>query len=495
VAKNAADGVAPLIAIDRKKAKPLHRQIYDAYRFAILVGQLQPGQRAPSSRALAIELGVSRLPVLEAYSQLLAEGYFEARQGAGTFVSTSLPGNGRAGRGGHAGHGSPVQKRALSQRSSQIPGRSASPWALGSGAFSVGSLALDHFPFSTWAALTSRHARRVRARALHYADPMGNPELRQTIASYLNTGRTVRCDAEQVMVVSGSQQALDLCARVLLNAGDQVWVEEPGYPLMRQTLLIADAKIVPVPVDAEGLDVAAGAKRAPNAVAAYVTPSHQYPLGMTMSLARRLQLLEWARASVMWILEDDYDSEYRYESMPVASLQGLDEDGRVIYIGTFSKTLFPSLRLGYLVIPADLVDRFAVVRRTMDICASALNQSVLAEFMRDGHFARHLRKTRMVYRERRSALVEAIGREFGPEFQVLGAEAGLHLVLTILPGQSDHRIARTAAEQKLWLWPLSSSFISKATQQGFILGFGNVKENEMGSAVRHLLHLCSLPTK
>jgi GntR family transcriptional regulator/MocR family aminotransferase len=264
---------------------------------------------------------------------------------------------------------------------------------------------------------------------------------------------------------------------------------------MRQTLLMADAEIVPVPVDAEGLDVAAGAKRAPNAVAAYVTPSHQYPLGMTMSLGRRIQLLEWARSSGMWILEDDYDSEYRYESMPVASLQGLDEDGRVIYIGTFSKTLFPSLRLGYVVIPADLVERFAAVRRTMDICASALNQSVLAEFMCAGHFARHVRKTRMLYKERRSALVAAIGREFGPEFQVQGAEAGLHLVLTIPPGQPDHRIAHAAAEQKLWLWPLSSAFMSEPRQQGFILGFGNVKEKEIGSAVRRLLHLCSTSTR
>ena len=242
---------------------------------------------------------------------------------------------------------------------------------------------------------------------------MGSQDLRDAIATYLGAARGVRCDAQQIMVVSGSQQALELSARVRLDPGSRVWIEEPGYPLARHVLTMHAAQMIPVPVDEEGLDVEEGIKRCRNARAVAVTPSHQYPLGVTMSASRRFQLLDWAEASGAWILEDDYDSEYRYESKPIASLQGLDSHSRVIYIGTFSKVLFPSLRLGYIVLPPDLVDHFAAVRRAMDLGPPGFLQSVLAEFISEGHFPRHIRRTRILYAERRNVLVECLKKEFG----------------------------------------------------------------------------------
>ena len=491
--KGALGGISPLIALQRRIAKPLYRQIYDAYRDGITSGALSPGQQVPSTRALSSELGVSRIPILEAYSQLLAEGYFETRIGAGTFVSSSLPDqivppqstNKVASRG----------SRAVSRRAALESWRNHSPWLRGSGAFSVGQLAFDHFPFQAWSTLLARHARKVSAASLNYGDVMGYQPFREALAVYLRTSRGVRCDAHQIMVVSGSQQALDLCARVLLDPGALVWVEEPGYKLMRYTLLIAGCRPIPVPVDDAGLDVLSGIRKCRHARAAFVTPSHQYPLGVTMTASRRLQLLDWAQRADSWIIEDDYDSEYRYESMPVASLQGLDQNSRVIYIGTFSKTLFPSLRLGYVVIPADLVDRFAVVRSATDICPPLFFQSVLADFIDRGQYARHIRKTRLLYGERRSGLVDALTNKFGSSLGILGAEAGMHLTVTLPPGILDGEISLRAAEERLWLWPLSSTYSGKSPRQGFVLGFGSTKVTDIENAVQRLSNLLSTNKK
>lgn len=246
------------------------------------------------------------------------------------------------------------------------------------------------------------------------------------------------------------------------------------------------ARIVPVPVDSEGLDVHAGMSLCRKARVAYVAPSHQMPLGVTMSASRRLQLLEWAQSAGAWIVEDDYDSEYRYETMPVASLQGLDRHSRVIYIGTFSKVLFPSLRIGYIVIPPDLVGRFAAVRNAMDICPAHANQAVLAEFIREGHFSRHIRKMRLLYRERRSTLVDCIERELNSSWKVFGADAGMHVALMLPPGMRDHEIARRAAQRGLWLWPLSSCYVGRRRRQGFILGFGSATSAAIPAAVHTL---------
>lgn len=317
---------------------------------------------------------------------------------------------------------------------------------------------------------------------------MGLKALREVIAVYLRTSRAVRCEAEQIMIVSGSQQALDITVRVLLDAGAQVWVEEPGYWLVHHVLKSAGCEAAPVPVDSDGLDVAAGIKLSPQARAVFVAPSHQYPLGVTMSATRRFQLLEWAESAGSWIIEDDYDSEYRYESAPISSLQGLDTNSRVIYIGTFSKVLFPSLRLGYVVIPPDLVDRFAVVRQAADLCPPPINQAVLAEFIREGHFARHIRKMRQVYAERRRVLVREIEREL-PSCKIIGGEAGMHLTILIDSSFSDTDIAAKAAERRLWLSALSLSYAGKAPRRGFVLGFGNARASEIPRAVRLLKKL------
>jgi GntR family transcriptional regulator/MocR family aminotransferase len=483
--KKPASAALPMIAIDRASRKPLHRQIYDSLRAMILDHRLPPGQQIPSSRALAEELGISRIPVLGAYAQLLAEGYLESRIGAGTFVATSLAPE------------IPVARPAMDEAPAPIsrivkllpvPPR---PWARGPGAFNVGQLAYDRFPFHAWTRLINRHARRVGASGLNYLEPAGLLELREAVALYLRTARAVQCDADQVIVVSGSQQALSLSARVLLDAGTPVWMEEPGYQLLTRALTLTGCRVVPVPVDREGLDVAAGIKLCRHARAAFVTPSHQFPLGVTMSAARRLQLLEWAHRAGSWIVEDDYDSEFRYESMPVASLQGLDRGSRVIYIGTFSKTLFPSLRMGYIVVPPALRDAFLAVRAASDLGPPHLYQAALADFLSEGHFARHVRKTRQLYADRRSALVRALHEEFGSQVEILGAEAGMHLVMTLPPGLSDQKISARAAEENLWLWPLSTAYAGARARQGFILGFGGIAAKDMAAEIHRLRRLCA----
>jgi GntR family transcriptional regulator/MocR family aminotransferase len=477
-------GISPIISIDRSIATPLNKQIYDAYRAAILRGDLSPGQQIPSSRKLAEEIQVSRFPVLHAYTQLLAEGYFESRVGAGTFVSASLPEQLMSAvqqvqpSAQTSDHPRPVAHRC-SLLPSFMPALSRRGW----GAFGLHQPAFDEFPFRIWSSLVSLHSRNPTANALHHIDPLGSARFREAVCAYLRTARAVECTPGQVMIVSGSQQALDITARVLLDPGSAVWVEEPGYSLQRALLIAAGCRIIPVPVDGDGMSVAAGIQRFPQARAAFVTPSHQYPLGATMSASRRLQLLNWAQSSGAWVIEDDYDSEYRFESRPVASMQGLDVNARVIYIGTFSKVLFPSLRIGYIVIPVDLVERFIAFRFTMDIFPPYLYQEVLADFMQMGHFGRHLRRMRQLYSERRTALVEAIQSEFGDMLEIHGAEAGMHLAVTLPEGFNDTEISERAAKLGLWLPRLSPCYFEENARQGFVLGFASTPTDQIPRAV------------
>jgi len=484
-------GILPVLPVDRTSASPLYRQLYEGYRDAILERRLRPGQRLPSTRSLASELGISRIPVLSAFEQLLAEGYFESRVGAGTFVATSLPdepeapASRAAGRETAAGRG----RRLVSREPAVLLRKLPEPWLGGSGAFRMSEVAVERFPFQVWSSLMSRHSRNPSRSLLKYGDPLGFRPFRESMATYLRTTRGVRCEADQILVVSGSQQAFHIAARVLLDPGSQVWVEEPGYGGAQDVLRLAGAHVVPVPVDDEGLDVATGIARCPRPRAVYVTPSHQYPLGMTMSASRRLKLLDWAHGSGAWILEDDYDSEYRYESLPIPALSGLDRDSRVVYIGTFSKVLFPALRVGYLVVPADLVRRFAAVREAMDIFPPTLYQAVLADFIDQGHFARHLRRMRQLYRERRSVLVEALRNELGPSTPVLGDRAGVHLTVGLPKTSRDLEIALRAAQHGLWVMPLSSCHLGKAPRQGLVLGYGGTRTEEIPNAVRRLAQL------
>ncbi len=480
----------PLIVVDRKAAKPLHRQIYDSFRESIIRGDLLPGHQILSTRLLAIELGISRIPVLNAYAQLMAEGYFESRTGAGTFVCTSLPDAMKptppqVPRVARLGSG----PRPGSRRALRLPEIENASWYNGWGAFGVHQPALDHFPSRIWSNLIQRHCRSPHPGVWHNINPLGAEKFRDAICTYLRTSRGVRCDPQQIMIVSGSQQALDITARVLFDEKSPVWAEEPGYRLAKNAFTAAGCRLIPVRVDSDGMDVTAGIKMCRNARAAYVTPSHQYPLGSTMSASRRFQLLHWAQAAGAWIIEDDYDGEYRFESMPIASLQGLDRNSRVIYIGTFSKVLFPSLRLGYIVIPLDLVDRFIAVRAAMDIFPPYLFQEVLTDFLQEGHFARHIRKTRLLYKERRTALVESIYEQLGTTLEVHGEKAGMHLAVTLPKGLNDREISMRAASQGLRLVPISPNYMGSHPRHGFILGYGSTPVTEMSDHVRRLRKL------
>ena len=486
--KRTPPGILPLVTVDRALSKPLYRQLYEGYRDAIVARLLRGGQRLPSTRTLAVELGISRIPVLNAFEQLLAEGYFESRVGAGTFVAGSLPDDLSAPSRPESSRKAPERnaRRARSSRVAQIEREGPGPWLRNLGLFSVSQTPIDHFPLKIWSRLVARRSRDLDPKFLHYGPAMGYLPFRETVAEYLRTSRAVRCEADQIMVVNGSQHALELTAMALLDSDRPVWIENPGYFGAKKALRMAGVRLAPVPVDDEGLDVEAGIRRYPRAQAAYVTPSHQFPLGVTMSASRRLQLLDWAQESGSWIIEDDYDSEYRFGCQPITSLQGLDRDRRVIYIGTLTKILFPALRLGYIVIPPDLIDAFTTVRRAMDFSSPTFHQGVLTDFIREGHLGRHARRMRQLCEGRQSALVRAIHAEFGDGLRVLGDRAGMFLAAAFTDGRKDVPIAERAAREALWVTPLSECYIGRAQRQGLVLGYAGFREEEIRAGVGRL---------
>ena len=359
-------------------------------------------------------------------------------------------------------------------------------WLNNLGAFRTGVPALDRFPISTWSKLINRHSRHPPIELMAYGDSMGHLPFREAIAEYLSTVRSVRCDASQILVTTGSQQALQICAHTLLDVNDRVWMEEPGYPGALQAFHATGARLVSVPVDQEGMDVAEGIRLCRSARAVYITPSHQLPLGVTMSAARRMKLLNWATSNDAWIIEDDYDSEFRSGGHPISSLQGLDVGDRVIYVGTFSKVMFPALRLGYLVVPRDLVPAFYGARDAADNFSSTLYQAVMTDFIREGHFARHIRKMRALYTERRTALLQAIHGQLNDKLEVIGTEAGMHLVALLPPGVDDVALSIKAAENGVSARPLSPCYASPPARGGLILGYGGADVQEIIEGVRRL---------
>jgi GntR family transcriptional regulator / MocR family aminotransferase len=488
--KRTAASFLPPIALDSRKTIPMYRQLYEWFQNAIVDGQLRPGQRVPSTRNLAAELGISRIPVSSAYEQLHAEGYLEAFVGAGTCVARSIPDDAlRPAAGelrGTLRHRSKSRvPRRISRRvtSMLLPPQS---WLDNLGPFRVSLPALEHFPIDAWSTLVHRRLRGQTRRLMAYNDAMGYLPLREAIAAYLGAVRAVRCEPSQILVTTGSQQGLQLSAHVLLDSNDRVWIEEPGYHGARHALMMAGARLVPVPVDQEGLDVEEGIRREPKAHAVYITPSHQYPLGMTMSATRRMLLLNWASRSGAWVIEDDYDSEYRFGGRPIASLQSLDTGARVIYVGTFNKVMFPALRLGYLVVPKDLVPAFSTARDATDVFSSTLYQAVMTDFIREGHFARHIRRMRILYRERRTALLEAIQKQLGEKLEVIGAEAGMHLVALLRPGACDVAVARKAAQMGVSAMPLSACYSKPPVRGGLILGYGGTDSHQISDGIRKL---------
>jgi GntR family transcriptional regulator / MocR family aminotransferase len=470
---------------------PIYQQLYECFRKAIVDGQIRPGQRVPSTRNLALELGVSRVPVVSAYEQLLAEGYFEALIGAGTYVSRSIPVETL-----HSAAGSPRKSlprsdeaRSLRQvaRLASAASHTTSPlWLHHNGAFRVSQPALDHFPDHIWSKLLARHSRKPPAETMAYGDPKGYLPLREAVADYVRAIRGVRCESSQILITNGSQQALQIAARVLLEAGDPVCVEEPGYSGAHQVFLSAGARLIPVSVDQDGLDTAELIDRTPKPRLLYVTPSHQYPLGTTLSAGRRVALLHWAERSGVWIIEDDYDSEYRFGSRPITSLQGLDPSARVIYIGTFSKVMFPALRLGYVVVPSDLMPTFAAAREAADMFSCTLYQAALTEFIRGGHFGRHIRRMRLLYAKRRTALQEALRTQIGDVFEVIGAEAGMHLVGLLPSHIDDVALAERVARQGISAMPLSSCYLKSPKRRGLVLGYGSASSEQLQEGVLKL---------
>ena len=468
------------LPIDRSSDIPIHRQIYAGLRQAILDGLLRPGQRIPSTRVLAVELDVSRLPVLTAYDQLLHEGYLDGRVGSGTFVSAALPDDFLQSPVPHAVITRPIGVRRIPQ--SPPTARDEG----GLGPFRMSLPALDQFPHAAWARLVARHAHTLTHEQMAYGDPAGLVPLREAIAEHLRAARAVRCEADQVLIVSGSQAALRLATAVLLAPGDRVAVEEPGYPGARSALVAAGARMVSVPVDEEGMSVASLRRRGRQVRAAYVTPSHQYPLGTSMTAARRLALLEWAFRQGAWVLEDDYDSEYRYVSRPLGALQGMDGHERVVYIGTFSKVLFPAVRVGYLVVPPSLWQRFVDAREAFDLLSPTLYQLALAEFLREGHFTRHLRRMRGVYLARRDALLTGLTRYCEDWLTVHNADAGLHVAVLLSGGLDDVEVVRRMAERGLTATALSTCYAGRDRRGGLLLGFGGSTERSLLEATRVL---------
>jgi len=493
--RTASSAPSTLVRFDPGAGAPAYRQICDSLRDAIVSGRLAAGAHLPGTRVLADELGVSRNTVNGALAHLRAEGYVVARPRTGIFVNDLLPDavltvawRRPAPVRGDAHRPRATVRRTLgSARSAEL-----AKLPLGAGRsivqparpFQTGVPAMDAFPWSLWARLLGRCARHFGATIGGYGPVLGHVPLREAIAAYVAAARGARCTADQVVVTAGAQQGLDLVARVLVDPGDTVWLEDPGYPAVRGVFTAAGARIEPVALDAEGFQVPAGDDPGPRAV--YVTPSRQYPTGVTMSAARRLQLLRWADRVDTWIVEDDYDSEFRYSSRPLNCLQGLDENDRVIYVGTFSKTVFPGLRLGYLIVPRDLVEPFEAARAVADRQPPAIEQAVLAEFIRSGHLARHVRRMRSLYAERRDALLGAAREHLGERVEFGDTAAGM-LALAWLPrGISDRDASRRALAAGIETPPLSAYAIRPPPRGGLLLGYAAFPPRELREAMRRL---------
>ncbi len=470
------------LPLERGAATPLFRQLYAEVKQAILRGALTPGMRLPPTRALCQLLGVSRQTVLNAYAQLMAEGYLDGTVGKGTFISAHLPLQARAAPppGAPSPSAAAGLVRPLSARGAAYAGamRATRGHDGAVRAFRPSMPGLDLFPFDLWSRLEARRWRRP-GHHLGYADPAGFAPLRELLCVYLRAARAVNCTPEQIIITSGSQQALYLLAALLLGPGDRVWVESPGYPGASAPLVALGAHVCTVPVDAGGMDVAFGAAHYPDASMVLTTPSHQLPLGVTMSLQRRLELLRWAGAAGAWVVEDDYDSEYRYDGAPLASLHSLDRGASTVYVGTLSKVLFPSLRLGYVVAPPALVEPLVRAKAVLDRHTALAPQMVLADFMEAGHFTRHIRRSREAYRERRDAIVGGVAALLADELACGPADTGLDLCVHFRRPYEEAAVARAAADAGIDLRALSyyanpAAVSACAVAPGLLLGFAAV---------------------
>jgi GntR family transcriptional regulator / MocR family aminotransferase len=484
-----AETYQDLSLLPPKGGQEVWRWLYGEIRAAILNGRLKRGSRLPSTRHLAKQYGLSRGTVATAFEQLQAEGYTVSQRGSGTFVAPGLPDQSMTASGRHPTASElPRSNAKLSSRVRQMidsvrllpPSRSIGK------AFRNYEPAIDLFPIDLWARIAGRVLRRAPRSLYGSGNTCGYEPLRKAIAEYLGTARGVRCDAQQIIITAGAQQALDLAARLLLDPGDRVWVEDPCYPGAQFALRASGAELIPIPVDKDGLEVEVGRKVAPIARMVYTTPANQFPLGVTMSAKRRLALLEWAVKTDAWIIEDEYDAEYRYFGHPVAALQTLDAPGCVIYIGTFTKLLFNALRLGYLVVPERLVGTFEAVRSFIDRHPPTLDQAILTEFMLDGHFGHHVRRMRQVYAGRILALREASKKHLGGLMDVADAVAGMRTIGWIKTEVAERVVAERARSLGLELNALSEFTLRHPQPAALVLGFAGCRPSELNRGVEVL---------
>jgi len=463
---------------------PVIRQVYDQVRDAIHAGALKPGGRLPSSRDLARRLGVARASVVAAYDLLLAEGYAEGRAGSGTYVCGDLSGvlDLKPQPAGPA----PQPPPELPVGALALDGVAFPPTEEGARMFSNGRTLMDARALDAWAASTRRALKVLDPVHFGYSDPKGEPGLRAAVADYLRAARGVVCEADQVIVTSGAQHAVDIAVRVLLQPGDPVWMEDPGYAPTWHALKASGAQVHPVPVDRAGLDVTAGVAAAPKARLAFVTPSHQYPLGVTLSMGRRLELLAWAREAGAWIVEDDYSSEFRYSGPPLASLQSLDGGERVIYVGTLNKALFPGIRLGYMVAPRSLVGALAKARQLTDRQPPTITQAIVQDFFESGQFAAHIRRRRLAYRTQRDALAEALRTRLGDKVEVDAPDQGMHLMAFLKPGCDDVAVQAAASARGITARAISPLYRKAPPRPGLMLGFTGYPARSMAPGVARL---------
>jgi GntR family transcriptional regulator/MocR family aminotransferase len=492
------------ITLDSQSTHPLHRQLYDEIRRSILSGRLARGQRVPSTRSLSESLGISRATVTLSYETLLSEGYLEALTGSGTYVCRRLPEEmlraknpaGKAKVTSPKGPSKATNYKKLSKYGGHLRDK---PWFSYGGdepeiQFSFGRPAYDQFPIREWQQLYNIHLKQFKLSDLDCpSNAAGYRPLREAIANYLSRARAVTCSADQIIIVNGSQQAIDIVTRVIVDRGDSVGIEEPGYIGARKAFEVQGAQLIPLRVDKEGL-VVSNLHSMANLKLVYVTPSHQFPTGVVLSLARRLELLNWAEKTGTFVIEDDYDSEYRYKGRPIPALAGLEHHDTVIYIGTFSKVLFPSLRLGYLVVPPALVDVFTRAKWLSDRHTPLLEQQVLTDFINQGHLERHIRRMRNLYEEKRKGVVTALQAAFGNTISILGDNAGINVLVRIESENSDEEVVARAKALGVGIVSTKNFYVNEGTKGEFLLNYGSLSEEALHMGIERLKRAISAET-
>ncbi len=482
------------IQLNREQDLPLYRQLYEYLREQILTGKLSPNTQLPATRTLAKELDISRNTVLNAYKQLIDEGYLESYGGGYTRVTHTLPeqvltidGAKTAAAQANLSENRPEKPPKLSKMGETIVELPYPYWdRSGSRPFSSSQPSVESFPSGVWEKCLLTSWRSIQSEELSYPNALGYRPLRKSLASYLQSTRGVNCTADQVVITNGTQHALSTIFTLLLNKGDEVWVENPSYNGVKIALTQVEANIIPVNIDDQGLIFEEGFQQSPNGRMACISPSHQYPLGATMSLTRRLELLDWAERNEAWIIEDDYDSEYRYSGYPIEALQGLDKAGRVIYMGTFSKVLFPALRLGYMILPKSLVEPYRAARAFSDRGTRILEQVTVYHFIEEGHLGRHIRKMRTLYAERQEVLIEMAHKFLGGMLELEPNNVGLHLVGWLPAGMDDDSVSKHLLADGIYAPPLSYFSLTPLPRPGLIMGYAAIPANDIVSAVKQM---------